>query len=229
MDKRKTYMASSCIFGVLGILVICYVIILSFNQYVTLSLAGRILLALLACVFAYCGCFSLLHVYPHKKEEIRKGLLIICLGVYLGLLAIMLLFYNQFGRGLRCIFMVHAEERTVYIKHCLNLMPGKTLISYLKGNASMSYTVINLLGNLVMLTPFAIFLPYLLPVIKKTAFYFMAVFAISIVIECFQLLLMCGSADVDDVILNSLGSVLFYFAVNHTKLRRVIQHILWIE
>ncbi len=229
MSKRKKYLAFSCIFFALGLFVLCYAIMMLFDRHVNVLLIGRVILALLICVFAYCGCRSLLYSYPYKKEEIRKSLLIICLGVYLGLLAILLLFYYGFGRGLQCIFMVGDVERAVYINHCVNLIPGRTIAFYLKMNANMRYVVINLLGNLAVLTPFGILLPYLVPALKKTVFYIMAVIGISMIIEGLQLIFMCGSADVDDVILNSLGSVAFYLMVNHTKLQKLIQHILWAD
>lgn len=229
MNNRKKYMAFTYTFFLLGFFVMCYMIMQLLNQRIILGLGGRVFLSLLICVFTYCGCRSLLHVYPGKREGIRKGLLIVCLAVYLELLFIMLIAYDSFGRGLQCIFTASEENRLVYIEHCVNFMPGKTIISYLKMNANMFYIIINLLGNLMVLTPCAIFLPYLFSVFKKTIYYSVAVIGISVVIEFFQLILMCGSADVDDLILNSLGSIFFYLIVHRTKLHKLVERIMWMR
>ena len=49
------------------------------------------------------------------------------------------------------------------------------------------------------------------------------------VIEFLQLIFMCGSADVDDVILNSLGSIFFYLIVHRTKLHKLVERIMWMR
>lgn len=228
MNNKKIYLASACTFFLLGFFVLCYMIMQLFNQHIILGLGGRVFLSLIICLFAYCGCRSLLHAYPERKEEIRKGLLFVCLAIYLELLFIMLIAYDSFGRGLQCIFTASRENRMAYIEHCMNFIPGKTIISYLKMNANMSYTLINLLGNLVVLMPCAIFLPYLSSVFRKIIYYSVAVAGISLGIECLQLVFMCGSADIDDVILNSLGSIFFYFIFHRTKIRKMVEYILWI-
>lgn len=229
MNNKKNHMVFACTFFLLGFCVLCYIMMQLFNQHIILGLGGRIFLSLLICVFTYCGCGSLLHAYPERREGIRKGLLIVCLAVYLELLFIMLIAYDSFGRELQCIFTASTENRMAYIEHCVNFMPGKTIISYLRMNRNMSYTVINLLGNFVILTPCAILLPYLFSVFKKIKYYSVAVVCISVVIEFLQLIFMCGSADVDDVILNSLGSIFFYLIVHRTKLHKLVERIMWMR
>ena len=65
-------------------------------------------------------------------------------------------------------------------------------------------------GNFVMLMPLGIYIPLLFP--KLSAFFkvFIACFLVSVSIELMQLITSYRSTDVDDVILNTSGSVVGY-------------------
>lgn len=203
--------------------------IISVKQHTNLTLSGKVFCTLLIGAFTYGGCFSLAYVFPDKKNQIRKGFVVLSFIIYFGLLVNTMIFNSAFGRQFQIIFRVSSEYRAVYIEHCVNLIPGKTILSYLSFKVNNSYMVINLFGNLVALTPCAILFPNLFCSLRKTGFYSIAIIVISFAIEGLQLLFMCGSADVDDVILNSLGSIVCFYIIYHSSVKRIIDKILWRE
>ena len=80
------------------------------------------------------------------------------------------------------------------------------------------HAIINLLGNIIGFIPFGILLPLLLKrarTFKK--FFFYAISGI-VLIELIQLFTLRGSFDIDDLILNMLGSLIGYMINYFTKL-----------
>lgn len=70
-------------------------------------------------------------------------------------------------------------------------------------------TAANLLGNILIFLPFGFFMPM---ASKKRNFYITSFYSLtlSLTIEISQLLLMVGSFDVDDLLLNTIGGMLGY-------------------
>lgn len=80
------------------------------------------------------------------------------------------------------------------------------------------YAVLNLCGNVIGFIPFGIILPILLKQTRKfKTFLFYAIGSI-ILIELIQLFTLRGSCDIDDLILNLLGSFMGYIINCFTKL-----------
>lgn len=68
----------------------------------------------------------------------------------------------------------------------------------------------NLFGNIVIFIPLGIFLPLIFKKLNKFLLFFITVTIIPIVIEFIQFFTKLGTADIDDVILNILGSLIGY-------------------
>ena len=80
------------------------------------------------------------------------------------------------------------------------------------------HAIINLLGNIIGFIPFGILLPLLLKQARAfKKFFFYAISSI-VLIELIQLLTLRGSFDIDDLILNMLGSLIGYMINYFTKL-----------
>lgn len=94
----------------------------------------------------------------------------------------------------------------------VNYIPLKTIIYYLGGNPSVGIAIENLLGNTLAFCP----LGFLLPMLFKKCNNFKNIFFISagtsFLIEFIQEATYLGSGDIDDVILNVLGSLLGFAA-----------------
>jgi glycopeptide antibiotics resistance protein len=90
----------------------------------------------------------------------------------------------------------------------MNLIPLRTILQYINANINRDIIVTNLLGNVVAFMPMGFLLPL---VFKRLSGFFRAVLTTagaSLVIEIAQYVTGVGAADIDDIILNTLGGVL---------------------
>lgn len=92
-----------------------------------------------------------------------------------------------------------------------NTVPFRTIKMYRKGmdrnNANAEY---NLVGNFIGFIPWGFLLPLLLPWFRHGIKMLLAGFLLSLSFETFQLLTGLGVWDVDDLLLNTAGSVTGY-------------------
>ncbi|MDR7238153.1 VanZ family protein [Neobacillus drentensis] len=101
-----------------------------------------------------------------------------------------------------------------YIKSSTNIVPFKTIITYINaifdGSMNMDIPIKNLIGNFVMFMPMGIYLPLFINKLNKIVIYsiFMTILLFSI--EVAQLVTRRGSFDIDDFILNMLGALIGY-------------------
>ena len=89
-----------------------------------------------------------------------------------------------------------------------NFIPFKSIIDIFK-NGSLYSIIIDIFGNLLVFMPLEYFLIELFNV-KKFKFNFILSFGIILLIELFQYIFKVGVLDVDDLILDVLGMMLFY-------------------
>ena len=96
----------------------------------------------------------------------------------------------------------------------INLIPFKTIFGYLNligsGSMNQDIPITNLLGNLVMLLPLGIYLPYFFKKARKIGMFLLFAFCMTLAIEIIQLLFSLGSFDIDDMILNLVGALAGY-------------------
>lgn len=93
-------------------------------------------------------------------------------------------------------------------KHGINLLPLKVLFETYREvfiNLNINYFIINFLGNIIMFMPIGLFIPLLWEIPDKKII--IVGFLFSLFIEVCQLFLNRGT-DVDDLILNTLGTIL---------------------
>lgn len=93
-------------------------------------------------------------------------------------------------------------------KHVINLLPLKVLFETYREvfiNLNINYFIINFLGNIIMFMPIGFFIPLLWEIPDKKII--IVGFLFSLFIEVCQLFLNRGT-DVDDLILNTLGTIL---------------------
>jgi glycopeptide antibiotics resistance protein len=95
----------------------------------------------------------------------------------------------------------------------INFIPlVNTIVPYLKGGPSTHIAVENLLGNIFAFSPLGFFLPLLFKSCKRLKVNFLISLCVSLFIEIVQLIFYLGTCDIDDLILNVLGSLLGYGA-----------------
>jgi glycopeptide antibiotics resistance protein len=90
----------------------------------------------------------------------------------------------------------------------INFIPLRTIIPYLEGKPSVYVAMENLLGNIFAFSPLGFLLPLLFKKCSKIKNTFLISTGISLFIEVIQVIFYLGSCDLDDLILNVLGSLI---------------------
>ena len=124
-----------------------------------------------------------------KDKFIYPGLIIIG-GLYIAALLTITLFSREAGRGER-------------VFQCI---PFSFAISYARGEATVAEVLKNVLGNFALYIPLGVLLPCLFPKlsVRKAV---LAGFLTSLCCELIQYAAAVGTADIDDLMLNTLGAL----------------------
>lgn len=119
--------------------------------------------------------------------------------IYICFLLYLTLFKNYLGRTIG--------------EYEINLIPFKNIFiifkEFINNNVSLRFFIRNIFGNIVAFTPFAYFLPQLFKIKNKKTFG-VTLLLIIIFIESMQLIFKIGYFDIDDIILNFIGSYLTF-------------------
>lgn len=93
-----------------------------------------------------------------------------------------------------------------------NFVPFKTILPYLLGNKGWIIAGLNLLGNIALLVPLGLILPFIYVNMTWKRSLIIA-FLAGLTIEVMQVVLQVGIFDIDDVILNGLGVMIGYWTI----------------
>lgn len=136
----------------------------------------------------------------------RKKRAWLCFGLYCALM-LWLLFGQRVG-------WIGSGTYWQQLRDNSNLEPFDTVRRYLwvlRHSASRSqirHAVINLGGNVAMFVPLGVFTPCLWPKMRKFGRHFLTMVVTIVTIELLQLFTLLGSCDVDDLLLNLVGTTL---------------------
>lgn len=93
----------------------------------------------------------------------------------------------------------------------INIIPFRTILEYINTDSdNFRHAFINLAGNIVMFVPLGFFLPFIKTSCNKIISIISYTVIIIFIIELIQLFTLTGSFDIDDIILNTAGSVMGY-------------------
>ncbi|MBR6917735.1 MAG: VanZ family protein [Clostridia bacterium] len=188
----------------------------------------QVTLALVISAAIYLGAYFAAGAYPEKQGAIMRKALIIIFALYVLLLLNFTIFDDYFGRS------VNASESgftlSEYFEHKANLVPFRMIVRQTKalvnGRYSVGFFIINILGNLAALAPFALFLPALFKKCKKWPRFLIVMTAIIFTIETLQFFTRTGSLDIDDYILNLSGAAAAFALVSTKRGKRFIEKIM---
>lgn len=147
-----------------------------------------------------------------KKETIRNIVGVLFILYIAALFFILFLFGRRSGNqfGLEVFSKEHFDM--------INLIPFATISSFFEhlkdGTLSMNIVRMNMAANLIMFVPMGVALPVLFE--KKFNKLWRVILFVAIlvgVIEVLQFLTFAGSADIDDLILNTAGAVVGYVII----------------
>ncbi|VYU03377.1 VanZ family protein [Peptoniphilus gorbachii] len=164
--------------------------------------------------------FSMLRVkfFSHRKINstgFREFLLSLFAG-YIAFLVIMLFTPNSYiaNSGINLTnenfdFVGNFKDRISSGAWGVNLVPFRTIRNYIKYSGFL-HTMINIFGNIIIFVPFGILLAEIFPKTRNILKILGITFATSFFVEFIQFFI-GRSVDIDDLILNLLGSVIGYF------------------
>ncbi len=127
-----------------------------------------------------------------------KALCWILFAIYLAVLIYFLFFADMLGRT----NAVQAYDH--------NLILFREIRRYwvYRGRIGFPYVFLNLAGNVLMFMPFGFLLPIMSRKLRGFFRVVLSGLALSLAVECIQLLTHTGCFDVDDLLLNTIGSAL---------------------
>ena len=141
-----------------------------------------------------------------NKEKFLRSILKIIFIIYILLLLRFTLFkYAPLTAPWKSFFLRSREYNYIPLKATLQMIRGLSPLRLIE----------NLAGNIILFVPFGILLPLAFKTNGKTILFG---FLASCFIEAMQFAFAMGAADVDDIILNTLGAVigyLFYIIAKH--------------
>ena len=225
----------SIMFYILSVVFLLYYGYVELSSNMFMSTFGRLFLLCGSCLFIYLGAFFLSKY--RKDNKAMKVNLWIFFALYCGLLITLTLFDPMWGRNGLSIFNWSQADFSKYLNNyvesSVNLIPFKTIIGYTKdiftSLLDTSNIFANLLGNLVCMMPFALFIPMLFKKINNTKKFLITILCITLGIELIQFITFSGSCDIDDIILNTLGAFIMYKILNIKDIKYLIKNIFLLE
>lgn len=178
--------------------------------FIFLSWSNKYTIPYLFCLLYFC-LLSILNFITGiniNNQKLYKRNIDIYLVLYFILLISLTLFIGRAG-----ISFISYDHFQYYIKS-INLIPFKTIIGYLFGNANIKITIYNLLGNFVTLMPLSFLLFIKDEKYKKLKNQLKVLVLIVLSIELIQFIIETGRFDIDDFILNIGGALIFYLLLN---------------
>ena len=146
-----------------------------------------------------------------KVQFIYRAALLLFI-LYLLYLLYLTLLSPFFGRG--------------YFRRSVNFVPLRTVQQYMSGNLPIRIAIVNLLGNVAAFMPMG----FLLPMVWKKAAgigrCLLISAGVSFIIEAAQYVFGVGSADVDDLLLNTVGGLVGYafYAVTNLLYKKLTDY-----
>ncbi len=188
------------LFYILSILTFLIYLRFEYDPNIELNYFIRLILIIIASVFIIIGNLIYSNNYVEKlkdKKKVNKFSLSIIFTYYIILLFNMVIF---------------ARYNTI---NSFNLIPFKSIIEIFN-NGNIYSIIINIFGNLLIFMPLEYFIIELFKV-NKFLYNLVLSFSIILIIEIMQYIFKVGVLDIDDLILCTLGMMLFYIIYNKTK------------
>lgn len=157
------------------------------------------------------------------KKETTVKIVQVLFAIYIVCLVVILFFYgNRVGNQFR--FTVFSKEHFAMA----NFVPFKTISEFVtrmyNGTINTDIVVTNLLANLLMFMPMGMALPVLFSKRFNKLWKIVLFTAVLVAaVEFVQFVTFTGSADIDDLILNTIGATIGYGIINIKPLRNFLK------
>lgn len=215
----------------LALLCLAVYLICSVSGAVALAPIHRLILLGAVCAASYAGSLWFTRTLSDDRtRRLMKATFAFIFAIYLLLLVTLVLFDSYFGRvGLDRVSIWSREAFGAYLTDSLNLIPFKTIGLFVSGlftaSLSLDAVITNILGNLAAFAPLAFFLPLLFRKIRSMKRFLLSMIGIVLAVELAQLILLTGSCDIDDLILNVGGACALYGVLHIKVIRQIVTKI----
>ncbi len=140
-------------------------------------------------------------IFINTKHKNQRGVFLYAIGIILFSLTMVIIFSLT---GISPMSGFHIDIRIGEI----SFIPFKGMFEMLQGGIN-TYAIINILGNIIMFMPIGFLAPLLWIKLESLKKIVLLGFGTSLLIEITQLFLVRGT-DIDDLILNTIGTILGY-------------------
>ena len=188
---------------------------------------GSVFAKCITLLFSILGLITFM-IYNKTKDNTNDQIMILIFFLYVFQLCSVLFFEHGFGRHGMSYLYAPRNIYKAYFQNSCNFIPFRMILFYmtafLKQTMSIKYLFLNVVGNFISFMPFALFIPLFFPKFLKTKNYMIFIAITILSVEIFQMVLLTGSCDIDDFILNVSGSLCAYFLLKKyhvwTKIRK---------
>lgn len=159
--------------------------------------------------------------------------MIVWFSLYIVMLLNLTLFDQYFGRRSLMLYVEDNMPLKQYFELNFNIIPFATInnffIALKNNNLTSSYFFYNIFGNIIAFMPMAFFIPRLFKKIDKWYKFLIITSVFIVFIEIMQIILMTGSFDIDDYILNILGAFFLYMILNNKIIKKYLDKFLYLK
>jgi len=177
------------------------------GSYAPAGLRGKVSVAFGVCIMFLV---MVIGVYKKKQETFLQGFIQSSFLVYVFMVLTLTGYFILF-REVAAHGWWHGVLHRIQTKERINLHPFLMFKQFRIGSTQVN-------GNLVMLLPLGIYIPLLFPKLSGFLRVFIICLLVSVSIELMQLITNVRSTDIDDVILNTSGSVVGYIIYKFLRL-----------
>lgn len=230
MQKKKViFKVLGSIFYILAILMIGIIVwgIVTPDSYIDNSLVIKALVVISS--FSFLGVF----LFQLGVTESKQKKIVMTVGICTIFIIYLCMLYNVlFGEVYSRGRLIQSEPRIIsweeYTRE-MNVIPFRSIHEYVRSfmENSMSKNIIitNLVGNFIMMMPFAVMMFLLFKRFERWSTMFIFLFGVVVLIEIIQQITRLGTFDVDDIILNTLGGMLAYAIVKNKYVKRLLHKL----
>ena len=208
-------------------------LIIDLNPRIAMNGSGKIIIYVTPMMVLFLNMIYQIKKSDNKdeKENIKKKMLAGIFIIYIVALATLLFLGSTYrvGGGGNNESSVKLFSK-IHFEHFSNLIPFKTIISYIQrlinGTINSNIVFINIVGNLIAFAPTGFFIPILFGERIKSLRKFTSLIAITVlIVEIIQFITFTGQLDVDDIILNTVGAVIVFLLIKTKIGKNILQKL----
>ena len=166
------------------------------------------------------SAYALVKLYKEKEVGYLKPKTIynILFIIYIIISINMLFFSDNYKHNMTLIFLQSGNAIKTYLNNSFNIIPFASLFKFNKISEVFPYII----GNLFLFIPFVFYIKTFIN--KKISLKLIAKISLGLILvfEGFQLLLLTGSFNIDDILLNFAGVILFTYAYDGTAQSKIV-------